>query len=365
MIGKTFGLYIALRFIKVLLAMFLGLGFLIVTIDFIEQLKRINNVDDVSIWSVYIISLLRAPVFIEKAFPFACLFAAMITLTQLNLKMELVVARAAGISALQFLWPIIFSAVLVGIFIATFYNPLAIRAHEFSEELIAEVIHKNPIPKNNLTIGDYWIKQQENNGGSSIINAEFARENGKLLDKVTFLRFNKRWQITERINAKQVIYKNGHWLLSIVTRIDSSGKKTSTNSLNLKTGLTEDELLSITTKPDSISFWRLKETAERLEKSGTNSKPYLVQYYSLAALPIYLVAMVVIAATVCLRFVRFGQIGRMVIGGIICGFVLYIITTLITSLGNNGIVSPMLAALSPGIVAILFGTSVLLHKEDG
>lgn len=365
MIGKTLGFYISVRFLKVLIAMVLGLGFLIVTVDFIEQLRKSANIEDVSLWSLYAIALLRAPIFIEKAFPFACLFAAMITLTQLNLKMELVVARAAGISASQFLLPISISAALVGVLVATVYNPYAIKAFEYSEELSAEVIYKKPSKNDNITKRGYWIKQQDDNGGNSVINAQIARKNGRLLDNVSIIRFNNQWQIIERLDAKQAIHTNGNWLLNEVTKTDGSGVKTSIGSMNLKTRLTEDELLGITAKPDGISFWKLKETAERVEKSGTNGKPYRVQYYSLTALPLFLLAMVIVAATVCLRFVRFGQVGRMILGGILSGFVLYTITSLVTALGSNGVVPPALAAWAPGFVATLFGMSVLLHQEDG
>ncbi len=365
MIGKTLAFYISLRFLKVLMAMVLGLGFLIVTIDFIEQLRKSANIADISLWSLYTISLLRAPLFIEKAFPFACLFAAMITLTQLNQKMELVVARAAGISASHFLLPISISAVLVGILVATIYNPYAIKAFEYSEALSAEVIYKRPTNNGNITSRSYWIKQQDDNGGSSVINAEIARKSGRHLSNVSIIRFNKEWQIIERLDAKQAIHGTGSWVLNDVAKTDASGKKTVLDSMNLKTRLTEDELLGISSKPDGISFWKLKEIAKRVEKSGTNGKPYLVQYYSLTALPLFLLAMVIVAATVCLRFVRFGQVGRMILGGILCGFVLYTLTSLITALGSNGVVPPALAAWVPGFVATLFGMSVLLHQEDG
>lgn len=365
MIGKTLYFYISLRFLKVLIAMVLGLGFLIVTVDFIEQLRKSANIEDVSLWSLYTIALLRAPTFIEKAFPFACLFAAMITLTQLNLKMELVVARAAGISASQFLLPISITAALVGLFVAMVYNPMAIRAFERSEDLSAEVIYKKPSQNNNVTTRGYWIKQQDANGGSSIINAEIARNGGRLLDNVSIIRFDREWKIIERLDAKQAIHRPGTWLLNEVTKTDVSGQKLILGSTNLETRLTEDELLGISAKPDAISFWKLRETAKRVEKSGTNGRPYMVQFHSLTALPLFLLAMVIVAATVCLRFVRFGQVGRMILGGIFCGFVLYTLTSLITALGSNGVVTPALAAWAPGLVATLFGMSVLLHQEDG
>lgn len=365
MIGKTLYIYISMRFIKVLIGMVLGLGFLIVTVDFIEQLRKASSVDDASLLSLYTISLLRAPIFIEKAFPFACLFAAMVTLTQLNLKMELVVARAAGVSATQFLLPISISAALIGVLVATLYNPFAISAFERSEDLAAEVIFKKQSVNSNVTKRGYWIKQQDENGESSIINAQVARKSGKLLDNVSVIRFNSDWEIIERFDAKQALHQKGEWLLNAVTKTDTSGQNSKLGSIKLKTRLTEDELLGITSKPENVPFWKLKETAKRVEKSGTNGKPYKVQFHSLTALPLFLLAMVIVAATVCLRFVRFGQVGRMVLGGIFFGFMLYTFTSLITALGSNGVVPPALAAWAPGFVATLFGMSILLHQEDG
>jgi len=319
MIGKTLGVYISIRFLRILVAMVLGLAFLIVTIDFIEQLRKSASVEGVSLWTIYSISLMRAPLFVEKAFPFACLFAAMITLTQLNTKMELVVARAAGISAWQFLLPISFSAAIVGILVATIYNPISITAFQYSEDLQAIIIAKK-VKQNPGTTQGYWVKQQDATGGSTIINAELARNNGQTLDNVKMIRFDKDGLIIERLDAKGAIHAGTEWQLNDIVRTDAEGIASNVKSLNLPTRLTAEELLGTSAKPDSVSFWKLKQVAVSVEKSGTNAKPYLVQYYSLTALPMFFIAMVLIAASVCLKFVRFGQVGRMILGGIL-GFI--------------------------------------------
>lgn len=364
MIGKTLGIYISIRFLRVLLAMVLGLGFLIVTIDFIEQLRRSADVEGVSLWTLYAIALLRTPLFLEKAFPFACLFAAMITLTQLNTKMELVVARAAGVSAWQFLLPISIAAALTGLLVATIYNPFSISALQHSENLQAEIIAKKSQRDTGTTEG-YWVKQQDASGGSTVINAQLARNGGQTLDNVKMVRFDARGSIVERLDAKLAVHNGNTWQLSDVKRTSIEGVVSMHKSLILETRLTAEELLGTSAKPDAVSFWSLPQVAVSVEKSGTNPKPYLVQYYSLTALPLFFVAMVLIAATVCLKFVRFGQVWRMILGGILGGFVLYTVTSLITALGSNGVVPPIVAAWAPGFVAILFGMSSLLHQEDG
>ena len=50
---------------------------------------------------------------------------------------------------------------------------------------------------------------------------------------------------------------------------------------------------------------------------------------------------------------------------VVAGFVLYVVIEVARSLGREGLVSPVLAAWAPSIVAILLGSTVLLFREDG
>jgi lipopolysaccharide export system permease protein len=76
-------------------------------------------------------------------------------------------------------------------------------------------------------------------------------------------------------------------------------------------------------------------------------------------------AMVMIAATVSLRFSRYGGTLRLVLTGVVGGFLLYVLTEIIGDLGGNGIINPIVAAWLPSIVALSFGGTALLYLEDG
>ena len=363
MIGQTLGTYFALRFGKTMIALLLALMFLIVTVDFIEQLRKVSENSNIDIWQLYLVSMLRAPIFMEKAFPFACLFAAMITLTQLNQKMELVVARAAGVSAWQFLLPLSIGAALIGVLATTLYNPLAIRANEHAKELSAQLFSGNKV-RQNIGRKNIWIRQKMP-GSSAVINASNSRREGRLLDDVRIIEFDPSGAVSARIDASHAIYQGDHWKLVDVSQSAGDGRIEKLATRKYPTNLSADSLLGAVSDPETISFWELESTARKMSLSGINPGPYLVRYHSLTALPLFLVSMVLIAATVSLRFVRFGQSGRMILGGILSGFVLYTVTKLVTSLGSNGVVPPIVAAWAPAVVAILFGMSVLLHQEDG
>ncbi|MEZ5801174.1 MAG: LptF/LptG family permease [Nitratireductor sp.] len=124
------------------------------------------------------------------------------------------------------------------------------------------------------------------------------------------------------------------------------------DTLVVPTNLTRDILAGVTANADSVPVWELRDMASKAVLAGGNPNPYLVQFYGLLALPVFLVAMVMIAATVTLRFVRFGQLGRLILGGILSGFVLYTVTKLVTSLGATGLFRPC-----GGMVSINRGNS--------
>ena len=363
MIGQTLSTYIALRFAKTVIAMMASLLVLIVVVDFVEQMRKAAERPEIPILQLLQLSALKAPFFMDKAFPFACLFAAMITLTQLNQRLELVVARAAGISAWQFLLPVSLAAVVIGFFAAFVYNPLAIIASDYSKDVEVRVFTGEDRMLQSEVSG-YWLRQ-EDNGGSSVINARIARDAGKKLDDVKIIRFDEDGMIRERIDATSAQFTGQGWLLTNASVIGRDARAMLHDSYQIDSRLDAGTLLALPQIRIPCPSGNCGKWPPWRFAPAAIPNAYYTQFYSLLALPLFLIAMVIIAATVSLRFVRFGQVGRMILGGIAAGFVLYTVTKLVTSLGSNGIVPPIVAAWSPSVVAIVFGTSILLHQEDG
>jgi lipopolysaccharide export system permease protein len=119
------------------------------------------------------------------------------------------------------------------------------------------------------------------------------------------------------------------------------------------------------TPPESVPFWELRETAEQTERAGLDATRYRLRYEILVARPLLFVAMVLVAASVSLRFFRFGGVGPLVLGGVAAGFLLYVVTELMEDLGASGLVGTTLAAWFPAVLGSLLGTLALLYQEDG
>src|SRR4051812_46838879 len=135
MIAKTLSRYIVLRFVGAVAAVFFGIFVLVVMIDYIELMRRSASIPNVPAWVVAATSLYRVPQMAERLLPFSILIGAMVAYLNLSRRNELVVARAAGISAWQFVAPAVAAAFAVGIVAAAVYNPLAAGMGERAKQL--------------------------------------------------------------------------------------------------------------------------------------------------------------------------------------------------------------------------------------
>ena len=85
----------------------------------------------------------------------------------------------------------------------------------------------------------------------------------------------------------------------------------------------------------------------------------------LLARPFLFCAMVLVAATFSLRMQRRGGATMLIVSGVVASFLLYFVSDIVFALGLSAKIPVLLAAWTPTGVSMIFGTSMLLHLEDG
>lgn len=360
-IGRTLGLYIGLRFLKLIAGVFLTIYLLIFTLDFVELMRRAGDARDASAGIMATLAFYRAPSIAEQVLPFAVLFGAMGALLGLSRKLELVVARAAGVSAWQFLQPGLIAGALLGIAAVTLFNPIAADFKQRAAAIEAKIFAKSGREASDRVL---WFRQKSIDG-QSVIRAISATELGRQLNQVTFFNFDPEGRFIERVEAARAVLYEGHWELHNVRVISVLDEPQTYETSVVATNLELEQVRRSFTPAEQVSYWDLPEVIDRTERAGLDATRYRLQQAALTARPMLLVAMILVAATVSLRFFRFGGVARMVLGGVIAGFVLYVATELTEDLGANGIIAPAMAAWLPAILGSLLGVLALLHLEDG
>ncbi|UHD44442.1 LPS export ABC transporter permease LptG [Aureimonas altamirensis] len=356
----TLNLYFMRLFMKSVfgtLAIVFALAYLV---DLIE-LSRRGRFDDIGFGTLAAISAFRVPSFIEQAFPFVILFGSIFTLVTLNRRMELVVARAAGISIWQILLPLLAGSFLLGAAATALYNPLASLAQTRSAQI--ETMVAGDRADENADRAP-WLRQH-GGGISSIIGAKAVTDGGRELGGVTAFVLNDNGIVRERIDADRATLGDGVWMIDrpVVTVVGFPPE--SRPSYTLPTTLLPEYIEQRLADPSTISVWELPSKIDVARQLGYNADAFIMRLYTLLAKPALFMAMTLVAATVAVRYSRLGQSGPAIIGGVAAGFVLYVATFLAQALGSNSVVPPVAAAWFPVVAAGLFGITVLLHQEDG
>ncbi len=362
MIAGTLSRYFGRRFLSAVMAVFAGTLVLTAMIDYLELLRRSADIKDVSPLVIAQITLFRVPFITERVMPFAVLVGAMFCYLNLSRRLELAVARAAGISAWQFLAPALLIAGFIGVVLTTVYNPISATLREHSTRLEADLSGRDTGFRS--TGRGFWLRQRSEDG-QAVINAKSSRQQGIELGGVTIFRFDADGHLRDRIEAKSATLEEGHWRLE-ETRFYASGMAPSDrDTFLLKTPLTPVQVGESFATPETVPFWELSSYIDHAESAGLAAAGYRLQYYQLLAQPFYLAAMVLLAASVSLRFFRFGGVQKIVLGGIGAGFALYILSKVTGDLSKAGLMGPLIAAgLPPGLGAMI-GLVALLYQEDG
>ncbi|MCK0195428.1 LPS export ABC transporter permease LptG [Ancylobacter sp. 6x-1] len=361
MIGRTLGLYFGRLFLNSVVGIYVGCAFLIMLVDFLELSRRVGD-RDVDTSTLFTLVLYHIPFYTEQLLPFAVLFAGIGTFLTLSRRLELVVARASGISAWQFIAPACLIALVLGVLSTTIYNPISAEFRERSSAIEAEIFNRDTGMFATSSAG-FWIRQQSADG-QSIIQAAAKQDGGRQLSGVTVFVFGKNGKLTERAEARTAQLVAGAWELRDVRVLTIGVGMGHYDTYLVATNLTPEQVQE-TLQSDTVSFWDLPAAIETAERVGFGAERYRLQYQSLLARPLLLLAMVLIAASVSLRVFRFGGIGEAILGGVAAGFLLYVSTKLAEDLGEAGVVHPVVAAWFPAVVGALMGILILLHREDG
>jgi lipopolysaccharide export system permease protein len=363
MMTNTLGRYFAGRFVVSALGVFASIFVLLVLVDYIEMVRKTSGLASASAITVAETSLFRVPQLLEKMMPFCILIGAMTCYLALSRRLELVVARAAGVSAWQFIAPALASSIVLGIMATTAYNPISANLRELSKRMEAELFGAAPGGGIQDASG-FWINQV-NSEGQAIINAARSEQQGVRLTGLTVFRFDPEFRFKERIEAREATLEDGRWRFKSARRYALDAPPVDQDNFFLTTTLTPAQVRNSFSTPETVSFWQLPGYIRSSESSGFATAGYRLQYHKLLAQPFLLAAMVMLAAAVSLRFFRFGGVQKMVLSGVGAGFLLYVLSKVTEDLSKAELMHPIASAWLPVCVGGLTGFLALLYQEDG
>lgn len=299
-------------FMKLALFMVILLG-VVYLFDTVEMIRRASGHDNVTMGTILELSLCKLPNIGQQIFPFIILFASIATFRSLSDRQELVCMRGVGLSAWQFIMPISTIVFIISLLYITLLHPLSAAAMARYKSL--ENIYFGDGTETITVIDDGLWLRQEDKTGNFILKAEKLDARTWNMDNVTVFFFDDVNTHTQRIDAKNAKLDKNEWVFSDVFVHRTNQSPAQLPQLSLSTTLTSDIITESFSDPETISFWKLPHFIGILKETGLDTTEMRLYFQSLLAQPIFLIAMVFLAAAISLRTERIATLMPIIVGG--------------------------------------------------
>ncbi len=368
-IAVTLSLYIARAFMFSVLVMLAGLSGLVALFDFIELLRRSATKPDATFAIVSTIEMLRLPWIAMQILPFAVLLGGILAFWRLTRSSELIVARAAGVSAWQFLAAPVGCAILLGAFATAAISPLSAVMRTRAEALDNTYLRGGGGPLA-LSGGQLWLRQADSELtplGVAILHAVHVNlTDGKIAaSDVSLFRLDDQDRLLERIQVGHATLGQSAWVLEDAHVVKPGGLPGPAETRMLPTNLTVRRVQDSFASPDTLSVWALPGFIALLEHSGFSAIRHRLHFQTLLALPLLAGTMSLLSAGFSMRQTRRGGVAQMIGSGVAAGFMLFVVSKVAEEFGQSGAIPPVLAAWAPAMSGLMLSVALLLHLEDG
>lgn len=371
--ARTLMIYVARRFALMTFAMLAALAGLVALFDLIELLRRAATRQDATFGLVSQIAALRLPFVAMQILPFAILLGGIVAFWRLTRSSELVVARAAGVSAWGFLAGPVGVAVMLGVLATVAISPLSSAMLARAERLDAQFL-RNVSGISALAGGRLWLRQADAGleprgvailSGRPVAPRDLRPGEAFRLDDVSVWRLSADDRPLARIEAPSAVMAPGRWVIADAVVFGADRMPAPAQRLEFPTDLTPARIQDSFASPDTLSFWALPAFIQVLEQAGFSAVRHRLHFQSLLALPLLAAAMALLAAGFSMRSSRRGGVAQMIGGGVAAGFALFVIDKITGEFGEAGTLPVVFAAWAPAGAGFLLATALLLHLEDG
>ncbi|MGX9963651.1 LPS export ABC transporter permease LptG [Roseomonas sp. F4] len=374
----TLSLYVARGFLLATLLVMAALIGLVALFDFIELLRRAATRPDVDFGIPLQIAAMRLPFVAMQIMPFAILLGGIIAFWRLTRSSELIVARAAGISAWGFLTGPLVVAVLLGMLGTFAISPISSALLSRAERLDSTYLRSGG-GLTSLAGGRLWLRQADRGlepqgvailSGRPVAMREEAspvprRQPRFELQDVTVWRLSADDRPLARLEAPRARLISGAWVLEDAVSFGADRRASPPSRISLPTELTPDRIQDSFASPETLDFWSLPSFIAVLEEAGFSAVRHRIQFQSLLAMPALALGMALLAAGFSMRQTRRGGVAQMIGGGVAAGFALFVLDRVSNEMGEAGSLPVILAAWAPTLAGLLLALALLLHLEDG
>ncbi len=347
--------YVLSEQFKVLL---LTLGTLVginLAVAVLDKLRRFLAIDaDFSTMLQYF--ALGLPKVTAEVMPFALLIATVVALGGLSARSEITAMRAAGISVVRVVVPLLGLGLLVSLVMAWASLSLVPHANGLAQRVMDRASNQ-PVM---FSRDRMWFKAAEN----TIFGIRSADPDGTTMWGVRILQTDGNGRITRLTQANKMVFSEGRWQLHqgrhVAAMQDDSLKLVPFASAPAPLARPPQALGNISVPHNQLSYGRLADYIDRLKADGYATRNYEVELARRIAYPFAAFIMVLVAIPHGITPPRSHNLSKGIGVSLLIATVFWLLYSLSLALGRAALLPPLAAAWLPLAVFAAYGINRLL-----
>ena len=321
-------------------------------LNLFEEVEFFKN-NDVSFLTPLMLTSIFVPSIVLKFLPFVIFVSSMWFMIKIRNNKDLLTLKVYGYSNIKIFFILAFTSFILGWLVLVFANPITssmVKYYEKTKSQYArDIDHLVTFNNNGL-----WIKENLKNGDRVITASK--TEKFKLVD-VTIFHFDNKYNLYEKIFAKEVEIATNDWNLKNVTIFKLNNgifKKSKTNTLNIESIYNYEKITSLFNNSDTMSFIELIIDYRKLLNNGYNERFLNQSLHTMLTLPFFLFLMTAIASILTMNTLKKSDNLKFIVLGLVISVLVYYFKDLSIALGQTDRIPLALSIWAPILALSLF-----------
>jgi lipopolysaccharide export system permease protein len=190
----------------------------------------------------------------------------------------------------------------------------------------------------------------------------------KELQGVTWFTVSRPFQLSRRIDAARATWEEKQWIFhDVVERTFRSGDLVEISRADRKRvdlAETPKDFEVLRTETDEMPLRKLRRYIRKIESEGYDSTPYRVDLQVKISFPILNIITAFLGIPFALRLPRIGGLAAAAGTSLVLGFTYWVLFAVTVSIGQTGMLPPLVAAWAANILFAALGIYLLLRVES-
>ena len=355
--------YLLRNFLSVLVLCLLAATSLFLVFEAFEKMNVLLR-EDAGADLILQFLALKVPLIVHLMTPVAVLVATLISIGRLSQSSELTAMRACGMSVFALVRPLLVAGAFISVLMFILGETLVPWATDRVDE-----IYNFDIKKKHLTDtydkADFWYRV-----GNKFYNVGLYDSRKAVLRGLSIFEFDQNFRFSRRTDAKEADWNENPligWTMKDAVEIGPTPDGAFTVNFYPKLPLVVEEtpkdFINIKRRPESMSYFDLKDFTERRKREGVSVTPHLIDLASKVSFPLVNLLVILIAFPFALIPARSGTLTASFVAGVSIGFGYHVIHAICTSLGSAELLPIIPAAWAANILTALLGGYLLTGAE--